>query len=256
MSRKNFTAYIDDSDISLYGLKLVGYEIQSYAKRKLIGVDIPGAHGTQSVPSALASHDFFVNVVCVGADADEVNTKIREFFAFMYSTGNARKIVFSDDPNIVRHAVLDMPEKYRVIEGVDGAFAQLKLVFFMLNPFMYDSEKSRLVKTAAPGAAFSLDNEAFECPAVFTIENTGNSAVDGIVLNVNGELATFSCQLLSGDALVLDTEEYEVRFNGVVQLDYWRGEMPLLKNGENFISHTNNQDANLTISVTFTKQWV
>ena len=256
MSRKDFTAYIDDMDIGLYGMKLVGYEIQSYAKRKIVGVDIPGAHGTQAVPSALASPDFFVNVVCVGSDPDDVNTKIREFFAFMYSSQNARKVVFSDDLNIVRYAVLDMPDKYRVTTGVDNAFAQLKLSFLMLDPFMYDSEKSRIVKKVSPDKKFSVENEAFECPAVFTFENAGQSAVTGIVLNVNGELATFSCQLLPGDVLVLDTDEYEVKFNDVVQLDFWRGEMPQLKNGTNVISQSNDQNSDLTISITFTKQWV
>lgn len=256
MRLREFTMYVDDTDIEIYNMRLVKYEVQSYAKRKTIGINIPGAHGTQSVPSALESADFVVSLVCTGTDTDSVNTKIREFFAFMYSTGESRKIVFSDDETIVRYAVLDSPDKYRVINGVDGSFAELKLNFHMLDPFMYDSEMSRVVDNAEHGKELIVNNEAFECPAEFTIENAGNSAVTGVALIVNNELVSFSCSLSPGDVLTLDTIEYEVKLNDVPHLEYWSGEMPLLKNGDNVIVQQNTQKARLLLSIKFTKQWV
>ena len=256
MTRQKFTVLVDDTDIDFFGMKLVDYEIQSYAKRKSVGTDIPGAHGTQEVPSALASGTFVVNVVCQGSDPDDVSTKIREFFAFMYSTSRPRKIVFSDNLSIVRNAILDSPERYRVVNGIDNAFAQLKLTFFMLDPFMYDERVSRFTTVAEHGVPVSLYNEAFECPAVYSLTNSGSHAVSGVSLIVNNELSSFSCELAPGDVLELDTVEYEVRLNGIVHLEYWRGEMPKLKNGVNSIYQQNTLRDNLDLLVTFTKQWI
>lgn len=256
MKPGEFTVYVDDTNIEYYGMRLVSYEIQSYSKRKTLGTDVPGAHGTQPVPSALASAPFIVNVVCTGQDADELNTKIREFFAFMYSSQNSRKIVFSDDQSVIRYAVLDSPEPYKIINGVDGAFTEIKMTFYMLDPFMYSSESSMFVIDMAHGKKVSVYNEAFECPAVFALENTGTEDVTDIGLIVNGELASFSCVVKPKDVLVLDTNEYEVRLNDVVDLDFWRGEMPLLKNGENIIYQQNTQGAHLKLTVRFTKLWV
>ena len=256
MKRREFTAYVDDMDIALYGMKLANYEIPSYAKRKTVGTDVPGAHGTQAVPSALSSGTFTANVVCVGSDADEVNTKIREFFAFMYSNMSSRRIVFSDDVGIVRNAILDSPDNYRVVTGVDCAFAELKLTFLMLDPFMYSNELTRYSETCGHGSKMKVVNQAFECPAVFKIENEGAAAVEGIALIVNNELATFSCVLEPGDVLELDTVEYEVRLNGIVHLEYWNGQMPKLKNGSNEVYQQNDSDADLKLTVAFTKRWI
>ena len=124
-----FTLLVDDKDIELFGMKLVNYETQSYIGRKVKGVDIPGAHGTQAVPSSLTSNTFFANVVFTGKDADEVQNRIRQFFAFMYSTQNSHKLVFTNDMSVVRYAILDSPDKYKVISGIDGAMAEVKLTF-------------------------------------------------------------------------------------------------------------------------------
>lgn len=256
MKLGEFTAYIDDTDIDNFGMKLKGYETQSYVRRKTTGVDIPGAHGAQEVPSALSTNGFTMFVVCTGRDADEVNTKIREFFAYMYSTSTARKIVFSDDESVARYAILDAPEKYKVTNGVDNAFAELKLVFYMLDPFMHSTETNKMTKDAENGKDIMLVNEAFECPAIFTLYNPSVNKVSGISLIVNGELAAFSCELGQDDRLVLDTIEYEVRLNGNVRLDFWDGEMPMLRNGNNIIVQKNLQRANLVLSVDFTKKWV
>ena len=75
-------------------------------------------------------------------------------------------------------------------------------------------------------------------------------------LIVNDELVTYSCPLNEGDKIVLDTIEYEVKLNGEVRLDYWDGEMPMLKNGDNIIYQQNTEKAPLLLTVEFTKQWV
>lgn len=256
MKIPEFTLLVDDTDIEKFGMKLVEYETSSYVDRKVRGVDIPGAHGTQAVPSALASSGFRATVVCTGRDADEVQSRIRQFVAFMYSTQDAHKIVFTNDLNVVRYAILQMPEQYKVITGVDGAFAQLKLIFLMLDPFAYQNEPDRLTKIVEHGKQIILANEAFECPAVFTFKNTSTSNITDVALVVNGELTVFTCTLTPGDELVLDTTEYEVRFNGQVRLDYWAGEMPMLKNGDNIIYQQNSQHSEILLSIEFTKQWV
>ena len=251
-----FTMLIDDKDIEEFGIRLVNYETSSYVGRKSIGVDIPGAHGTQSVPSALSTSTFFADVVCTGKDADEVQTRVRQFFAYMYSTQDSHKIVFTNDLGVVRYAILDSPDKYKVISGMDGAFAQIKLTFLMRDPFMYQNETDKMVTAAVHKKEIVLVNEAFECPAVFKIQNIGTTKITGIGLIVNGELANFSCELNPGDTLVLDTVEYEVKFNGTSRLDYWEGEMPTLKNGDNVIYQQNSQHTELLLTVEFTKQWV
>ena len=251
-----FTLLVDDKDIDLYGMALVSYETQSYVGRKTTGVDIPGAHGTQAVPSALSSSGFIANVICTGQDVDEVHNRIRQFFAYMYSTQKSHKIVFTDDMSAVRYAILDSPEKYKVINGVDGALAELKLTFYMLDPFTYQSESDKLVKVAEHGAKILLENESYECPAIYALENTGDEPVTSVSLIVNDELVTYSCRLNKGDKIVLDTIEYEVKLNGEVRLDYWDGEMPMLKNGENIIYQQNTEKAPLLMTVEFTKQWV
>ena len=256
MKIPEFTLLVDDTDIEKFGMKLVEYETSSYVDRKVKGVDIPGAHGTQAVPSALASSEFRASVVCTGNDVDEVQSRIRQFSAFMYSTQNAHKIVFTDDLNVIRYAILQMPERHKVITGVDGAFAQLKLIFLMLDPFAYQNEADKLSRIAEHGKHILLTNEAFECPAVFTLKNTGTSNISDVALIVNGELTVFTCTLTPGDELVLDTIEYEVRFNGQVRLDYWSGEMPKLKNGDNVIFQQNSQHSEILLSIEFTKQWV
>lgn len=251
-----FTLLVDDKDIELFGMKLKNYETQSYIGRKVTGVDIPGAHGTQAVPSSLTSNTFFANVVFTGKDADEVQNRIRQFFAFMYSTQNSHKLVFTNDMSVVRYAILDSPDKYKVIEGMDGAMAEVKLTFMMLDPFMYQNESDSLVIMTKHGQQVILNNEAFECPAIFKLKNTGTTTVTGVGIIVNNELASFSCNLEPGDELILDTIEYEVKFNGNVRLDFWSGEMPMLKNGDNIIYQQNTEYADLLMSVEFTKQWV
>ena len=256
MTIPEFTLLVDDKDIEFFGMKLVSYETQSYVSRKVKGVDIPGAHGTQEVPSSLSSNTFFAKVIFTGRDADEVQNRIRQFFAFMYSTQNSHKIVFTDDMSIVRYAILDSPEKYKVINGVDGAMAELKLTFMMLDPFMYQNETDSLVVMTKHGQEITLNNEAFECPAIFKLTNTGARTVTSVGIIVNNELASFSCELAPGDEIILDTIEYEVKFNGNVRLDYWSGEMPMLKNGDNFIYQQNTEHADLLLSIEFTRQWV
>lgn len=251
-----FTMLVDDKDIELFGMRLVNYETSSYVGRKTKGVDVPGAHGTQAVPSALSTSVFLANVVCTGTNADEVQSRIRQFFAYMYSTQDSHKIVFTNDLKVVRYAILDSPERYKVITGVDGAFAQIKLTFLMRDPFMYQNEADKLVTSAVHGQSVMLENEAFECPAIYSLQNLGTSKVTGIGLVVNGELASFSCELNPGDVLVLDTNEYEVKLNGNVRLDYWEGEMPMLRNGDNYISQSNVEHSELLLTVEFTKQWV
>lgn len=256
MSISKFTLLIDDRDIESFGLRLVNYETQSYVGRKVKGVDIPGAHGTQEVPSRLSTNSFIANVVCTGQDADEVHERVRQFFAFMYSVESARKIVFTNDMKVVRYAILDSPGKYKVIDGVDCAMTEIKLTFLMLDPFTYQSDVDSFVMIAGHGKQFILDNDAFECPAIFKLKNTGNSKISNPALIVNEELASFSCELQPGDEIVLDTEEYEVRFNGDNRLDYWRGEMPMLKNGDNIVYQQNSNYAELLLTIEFTKQWV
>lgn len=256
MKQPEFTVFVDDNNIDWYGMKLIGYEIQSYLRRKNTGTDIPGAHGTQAVPSALASSEFKVRLACTGNNADDVNTKIREFFAFMYSTSEARKIVFSDDESIIRYAILDAPEPYKVVNGMDGAFAELVLTMLMLDPFMYDKDISISISDAVHGQKIVVNNPAFECPAIFQIENLNDETVKDVALIVNDELTKFSCELRKGDVLELDTVEYEVRLNGDVRLDYWEGEMPMLKHGDNVVYQQNLDKQNIRISVFFTKQWV
>ena len=256
MALHEFTMYVDDVDIADYNMKLQKYEVQSYATRKTTGIDIPGAHGTQAVPSALASSGFTVWLICADTDVDSVTTKIREFFAFIYSVSSSRRIVFSDDETIIRWAILEAPEKHRVVNGQDGAFAELRLSFLMLDPFMYDCETSKIVNDTNHGTQLIVDNEAFECPAKFRIENTGLSTVTDISLTVNDEVVNFSCSLNPGDILILDTEEYEVTLNGEPRLEYWSGEMPKLKNGNNVIVQQNAQQSKLLLFIEFTKQWV
>ena len=256
MSAHSFTMLVDDKDIEHFGIRLINYEISSYISRKVKGLDISGAHGAKEVPSALATNAFLANIVCTGRNADEVQSNIRQFFAFMYSNQSARKIVFTDDCKVIRYAILDYPERYKIITGVDGAFAEIKLMFTMLDPFTYESEADKLVTVAGNEKQFVITNEAFECPAIFSLTNKGQSNVSGIALVVNGELASFSCTLRPGDTIVLDTNEYEVRFNDTLGLDYWKGEMPLLKNGDNTIYQSNAQSAQLLLTVEFTRQWV
>lgn len=256
MSIQGFTLLIDGKDIKMFGMSLVSYEIQSYVKRKTTGVDIPGAHGTQSVPSALSSSGFTAKVICTGKDADDVHTRVRQFFSYMFSKQDSHETIFTDDINAVRYAILDSPDKYKVIKGIDGAFTEMTLTFLMLDPFTYRNESDKLAQVAESGIGIIFENEAYECPALFTLENTGSSPVTGISLIVNGELVTYSCTLNQGDKIVLDTNEYEVRLNGEVRLDYWEGEMPMLKNGDNVIIQQNSRQAPLLLTVEFTKQWV
>lgn len=256
MMMPGFTILIDDKDIEIFGIKLVDYETQSYVDRKVTGIDIPGAHGTKSVPSSLSSNTFFANVVCTGKDPDEVQNRIRQFFAFMYSTQNSHKIVFTNDMSVVRYAILEMPDKYKVTKGVDSAMAQLKLSFLMLDPFTYQNEHDSLVTVASSGQRITLENEAFECGAVFQLTNVSTDVVTGMSISINNELASFLCSLNPGDSIILDTVEYEVKFNGNVRLDFWTGEMPMLRNGSNVIFQTNAENADLLLSVEFTKHWV
>lgn len=256
MNDTAFTMIVDDKDIEHFGMRLINYETSSYVGRKTKGVDVPGAHGTQEVPSALSTRIFLANVVCTGKDADEVHTRIRQFFAYMYSTQNARKVVFTNDMRVIRYAILDSPERYKVITGIDGAFTQLKLTFLMQDPFVYQNEPDTLVAAVSHGKQIILINEGFECPAIYTIKNITNTQITDVGLVVNGELASFSCNLNAGDVLVLDTNEFEVKLNGNVRLDYWEGEMPMLKNGDNIIQQYNSQEAELLVTIEFTKQWV
>lgn len=251
-----YTLIVDDRNVEQFGIKLIDYEVQPYVKRKTTGINIPGAHGTQAVPSSLSSNSLVAKVVCSGNDADDVQASIRQFFAFMYSTQDAHKLVFTDDMNVVRYAILDSPNSYKVIRGIDGAMAELKLTFLMLDPFTYTKESERLVVVAKHGTPIIVENDAFECPAIFKIQNNSNSSIDGISLVINDEVASFSCVLNAGDVLILDTVEYEVRYNGDERLDYWTGEMPKLKNGENFVTVYNAANSDLLLSVEFTKQWV
>ena len=255
MASREFTMYVDDVSVESYNMKLVKYEVQSYAKRKTMGVNIPGAHGTQGVSSALASTDFLVWLICTGTDADDVNAKVRNFFAFMNATHEPRKIVFSDDNLVERYAVLDTPSRHRVINGIDGAFTELKLAFYMLDPFTYDGETSVTVDELEHEKELSVYNEGFECPAIFCIENTGNEKVTEITFVVNDERVNFSCELNPGQVLVLDTIEYEVRLDSEPHLEFWSGEMPMLKNGDNIIVQRNAQKSKLLLSVNFTKKW-
>lgn len=251
-----YALLVDDKNVERFGIQLIDYELQSYVKRKTTGIDIPGAHGAQSVPSSLSSNSLIVNVVCTGNSSDEVQSSIRQFFAYMYSTQDARKLVFTDDPTVVRYAILDSPDNYKVIRGVDGAMAKLKLTFLMLDPFTYTNESERLVVIAKHGIPIIVENDAFECPAIFKIQNNSNFSISGVSIVVNGETASFSCVLESGDVLTLDTTEYEVRYNDDNRLDYWAGEMPKLKNGENNVTVRNTNESELLLSVEFTKQWV
>ena len=255
MAKNNFTMYVDDTDIDFFGMKLISYEIPSYAKRKTVGTDIPGAHGTQQVPSPLESGTFLANIVCEGRTTEDVNTLIREFFASMHAVSGSHKIVFSDDAEVVRYAVLDTPGKHRVVNGVDNAFAEIQLTFFMLDPFVYSDTVSTVVASCIHGEDIMVYNEAFECPAVFSVRNIGLQTVNDIALIVNEELASFSCPLDPGDIVELDTAEYEVRKNGKINLDYWRGEMPLLKNGVNRICQQNSTQSILEVTITFTRRW-
>lgn len=255
MAKNTYTVYVDDMDIEFYGMKLLNYEIRSYAKRKVVGTSIPGAHGTEEVPWTLDSGSFIVNVICEGKDTDDVNSKVREFFAFMHSTSSPHRIIFSDDSEVVRHAILDAPGTHRVIGGMDNAFAQLKLTFFMLDPFVYSETPNLVSATLNHGEPLLVYNDAFECPAVYKLTNTGPVPVEGISIIVNDQLSSFSCPLNPGDVLELDTEEYEVRLNGIVNIDYWRGEMPLLRNGVNEVYQQNSSRDSLELSVTFTRKW-
>lgn len=255
MAKETFTVYVDDFDIDFFGMKLLNYEIRSYAKRKVVGTSIPGAHGTEEVPWTLDSMPFVVNVICEGKSTDDVNSKIREFFAFMHSTSSPHKIIFSDDAEVIRYAILDSPGNHRVVGGVDNAFAQLKLTFYMLDPFVYSDTRSIVAATVAHGEHLVVYNDAFECPAIYKLTNVGSSVVNGVSIIVNDELSSFSCPLNPGDVLELDTEEYEVRLNGVVNIDYWRGEMPLLRNGVNEVYQQNSSRDSLELSVTFTRKW-
>lgn len=256
MTLPEFTLLIDDKDINLFSLKLQSYETQSYTDRKSTGVNIPGAHGTQPVPSSLSSSNLVVSVVCVGNDAGEVRNYLRRFFAFMYSKQNAHDLVFTDDVNVVRRAILTSPDQYKTVEGIDGALAEIKLTFLMLDPFTYQRESDVFVTTAKHGEEILLENDAFECPAVFTLRNVGIAEISDVTLIVNDEITGFSCELKPGDEIVLDTVEYEVRYNGDARLDLWLGEMPMLKNGDNIIVQQNTQYADLLVSVEFTRLWI
>lgn len=250
---------IDDRDISEFGLKLVEYKTDSFPKKKTPGVDIPGAHGLQVVPSALSSRKLEVTIVCEDTTAEKVNDKIRKFFAFMFSSQNDKSIVFSDDPSIVRYAGLSEPGEYRVIQGVDSAMTQITLTFTMSDPFEYEVESVTISKTLQNGESFILDNDSMECPAVFGIKNNDIEHIHGItdiVLTVNGEEVRILAPVTLPDILVIDTKNYELRLNGIVRLDLWEGEMPQLKNGKNVISISNAEEVPLTVSVRYTKIWI
>lgn len=256
MSVSNFTMLIDDKDIRSFGMILVGYKIQAFVERKTMGVDIPGAHGTQAVPSALSANHFTANVIFTGHNSDEVHARIRQFFAFMYATQNSHKLVFTDDADVIRYAVLNTPSNYNVIRGMDGALAELDLSFYMLDPFTYQSDTTVVSSVVEHGVVVEIENTAYECPAVFTLTNLGDAPVSGIALIVNDELATFSCILNPGDIIKLDTHEYEVTLNDEIRIDYWDGEMPMLKNGINIVYQQNTEHSQLLLSVEFNRQWV
>lgn len=256
MAIPGFTMLIDDNDISQYSMALVSYQTKSCIERKVTGVDIPGAHGTQQVPSALSSNSFTANIICTGASVLKVHRQVRKFFAYMYSTQDSHKIVFTDDLNVSRYAILESPDEYKVINGMDGAFTEIKLTFYMPNPFTYENESDKIVKEVRNNTKIIIENDAFECPATYTIQNATTEDISGIVLKVNDEVANFSCTLKRGNKLVLDSVEYQVLFNNQTRLDYWSGEMPLLKNGDNEIFVTNEQNSPLLVTVEFTKKWV
>lgn len=251
-----YTLLVDDKNVERFGMKLIDYELQPYIKRKTTGIDIPGAHGAQAVPSSLSSNSLVAKIVCSGNSSNDVQSSIRQFFAYMYSTQEAHKLVFTDDPSVVRYAILDSPDSYKVVRGIDSSMAELKLNFLMLDPFTYTSEAERMIAVAQSEIPIIVENDAFECSAVFKIQNNGNSNVSNISISVNGETANFSCSLKSGDVITLDTVEYEVQYNGDNLLEIWTGEMPKLKNGENVIVLRNDETADLLLCVEFTKQWV
>ena len=75
MAQHNLTMYVDDVNIAEFNFSVIEYRIPSYLKRKNSGVDIPGAHGTRLVPSALSSSSLIVKAVCSGATSESVNMK-------------------------------------------------------------------------------------------------------------------------------------------------------------------------------------
>ena len=253
----SYTMIVDDRDIKEFGLKLVSYEAPSYANRKTKGIDIPGAHGTQSVPSTLASRSFVVTVACAGNDATDIHSQIREFFAYMYSTQTARKIMFTDNASVVRFAILDSPGNHKIHSGsFDGAMTEMKLTFFMLDPFIYEILPEKMSCIMSTDAITIISNEAHDCPAIFSITNTSDSTISDVELCVNNETARFLVTLNPGDVLTLDTDEYEVRLNDELHLEIWRGEMPKLNNGNNEIRQRNAENAPLSVTVEFTKRWI
>ena len=254
---RNFTMLVDDTDIFQYGMLLVDYETPTYIGRKTTGLDLPGAHGTQSVSSALSSSSFSVNLVCSGDTPEEVHARIRLFLAFMYSTQDPHKIVFTDDLNSVRYAILDSPDRHQVVKGIDGSMAELKLTFYMLDPFVYDSEQEVFTATLENGTDVYLTNEGYECPAIFTLQNTENTLVTGIHFFVNDEAAYLDlCSLKKGDIITLDTINFKVKLNDEENLSYWHGDMPRLINGKNTISMVNDGKLNVDLTVKFFKRWI
>lgn len=256
MITPSFTMLVDDIDIEEFGMKLVKYEAASYLSRKTTGEDIPGVHGTSIVPSALSARPLTAEVIITGWTADEVHRRARLFFAYMFSTQDAHKIVFTDDMDVVRYAILDAPSNYKVMKGMDGCMAEIKLSMTMANPFLYESDPDIMTLVLNHGQEYQVINDGFECPAIFTIRNPGEVDVTNVSIILNDELATFDVTLTKDDELVFNTKEYEILFNGASRLECWSGDMFLVKNGINKMILQNTEQMPLNVTVEFTKKWI
>jgi len=255
------------TNISTMGLLLTDYRVPSAPAKKIVGVDMAGAHGLYPVSGVYSSGNVDIGVTVTDTSVTAVQTKLTTFFSWLHTLGTRLRLQFSDTSTYFRKVVFSSADDIKITEGVDSCTVTFRIIFVMYDPFIYTSALT-LVSTeiwkspSSNTTSYTHNNTGLQTPcdiitsSVAIDETKYNTIVSGgtfpagmygynfPVVTVNGvscgisqnvpvatNPTTYEDKYYLFDSTNFNTRRYTARYN-----QYFEGEFINLVSGNNVVS--------------------
>ncbi|AEE98023.1 phage tail domain-containing protein [Mahella australiensis] len=268
---------IDGKSCADFGIYLLDRTIRSLPNLRENEITVPGKHGIYDAGTELGANTITLDLRVFEIDVSTVYSKIRAFANYIGPLNGYRELTFDDEPNLVRYVKASEGAEIDVLYSSPKKTGQFSVTFKMADPFVYKTDW-HIEEWDAPygGSTTIVNNGGIECPVILKIYapantiatqpatglgttnsgTTGSASVTGVTISINGRTVKYKGEIEEGDEVIIDTGNFTVTMNGQNAMQYWEGEFPQLRAGENEVAETDDSGVGAKVIFQFRERWL
>jgi phage-related protein len=246
---------------SEFGAFCTDYSIPPLPNVRENDIEVPGIVGVYDAGTELARTDITMQVGFYTATGGRAGIKdqIRRFIATIDPRNGYVDLTMDEDPDYY------LVVKLSSVGGSEGVAMQpvgrngecaatVDLSFKIADPHWYSNvQGDTLVDGITSATPVNIDNAGTSAGPVLVTATATGAVNGGFTITIAGKQMTYQGNLVAGDVVIFDTDNWTVTVNGANGIAGWAGTFPWLPGG---VSNVTVSKANLQVSLRYTPRWV